>query len=43
MNPIRKVNDSYFVYTETRVLGPFKFYKQAYKAWIEYQKEQEQE
>jgi hypothetical protein len=40
---IRKVNGSWFVYTETRVLGPFRFYKQAVKALLEYDAERRDE
>jgi hypothetical protein len=43
MNRINKVSGEYFVYTDTRVLGPFKFYNQAYKALVEYEREQEEE
>lgn len=43
MSPIKKVHNEWFVYTDTRVLGPFKFYNQAYKALVEYERDQKEE
>lgn len=40
---IEHPNGGWFVYTDTRVLGPFKFRKQAVRAEREYEVEQKEE
>lgn len=39
MSSIRQVMNEWFVYTDTGVLGPFKFYSRAVAALREYEKD----